>query len=45
MHGVARAAHSHPLAIVAAPFRHLPDFRFDIFLDEGIDVTDDVPPL
>ena len=46
MHGVARAAGSQSLAInVTAFLRLLPDFWLDIFLDVGIDVTNNVSSL
>ena len=46
MHGVARAAGSQSLAInVAAFLRLLPDFWLGIFLDVGIDVSNNVPSL
>ena len=45
VYGVARATRSQSFAIVATLFRTLPDFRLDIFLDKGIDVTNNVPAL
>ena len=44
MYGVARATNPKPFAVGAA-FLSLPDLWLGIFLDECIDVTDNMPPL